>query len=105
MHHREVFFALRALRGVTHPFSAKEGSMVGSKINLMMISGWKGNLPPTKTILASSAACASDHDWQVHLPIVTKISLRQDVKGRKKKVFLPTSHYRSEKAVQESAQI
>lgn len=36
---RGALFALRAPRGVTHPFPAKYGNVSGSTIDLMMISG------------------------------------------------------------------
>ena len=95
---RRALFVLRAPRGVTHPFPAMDGSMSGSTIDLMLIAGWKGKLPPTPTILTSPAACASDH-----LPIAMTISIRQEQRGRAKEVFLPTPHRRNEETMKAAA--
>ena len=95
---RKALFAMRAPRGVTHPFPAKDGSMSGSTIDLMLLSGWKGKLPPIPTILMSPAACASDH-----LPIAMTIRIRQEQSGRAKEVFLPTPHRMNEDALNAAA--
>ena len=66
-------FELRASRGITHPFPMADGSMSGSTIDLMLIYGWKGKLPPTPTIITSLPACASDH-----LPIAVQITRKRE---------------------------
>ena len=38
---RPGLFKLRASQGITHPFPAPDGSMSGSTIDLMLISGWR----------------------------------------------------------------
>lgn len=69
-------------------------------VDLMMASGWKCKLPPIPTILTSPSACPSDH-----LPIATKISLRQGMSGRVKEVFLSTPHSMNAEAVQVAAHL
>lgn len=57
---REGLFILRAPKGVTHLFPEKDGSMAGSIIDLMLISGYKGKFPSIPIILTSPAAFARD---------------------------------------------
>ena len=95
---REALFVLRAPRGVTPPFPAKNGTMAGSTIDLILISGWKGKLPPTPKIITSPPACASDH-----LPITMTFTLHNDLSGRAKEIFLPTPHRRNDEAVRAAA--
>jgi len=90
---RPGLFELRAPRGITHPFLAADGTMVGSTIDLMLIAGWKGKRPPTPTIITSPAACASDH-----LPIATVIKLGKKSNRRAKEIFLPSPHRRNSEA-------
>lgn len=95
---REVLFALRVPCGVTHHFPAKDGSMAGSTIDFMIISVWKGKLPPTTSIITFPAACASDH-----FPISVIITIWRKMSDRAKKLFLPTQHRINSEAVQEAA--
>lgn len=62
--------------------------MSGSTIDFLLISGWKGTLPPIPTILMSPAACARNH-----LPIAVNITLHQEQSECAKKVVLLTSHH------------
>ena len=97
---RPGIFELRAPRGITQPFPAPDGSMSGSTIDLMLISGWKGRQPPTPTIITSPPACASDH-----LPIGMVISLGSKVIRKAKEIFLPSPHRRNEEASEAARKI
>lgn len=69
--------------------------MTGSIIDLILTSGWRGNLPPIQTILSSPAACASEN-----LPVATTLMLRHETSGRVKKVFRSTPHRINAEAVE-----
>ena len=90
---RPGLFELRAPRGITHPFPANDGSMSGSTIDLMLISGWKGKMPPIPLIITSPSACASDH-----LPIAMVITIGAKTSKRAKEIFLPSPHRRNSAA-------
>ena len=81
---RGALFALRAPTEATHQYIDKNGKLAGSVIDLMLVSGWKGCPPPRPKVLASPAACASDH-----LPISVRLDLRIPIE-KAKSVFLPT---------------
>lgn len=89
---------MRAPKGLTHPFPINDGSMAGSLVDLMFITGWKGNPPPVSGILNAPAALASDH-----LPIVVTVRTRQEMNGLAKEIFLPTPHRMKDEAMETAA--
>lgn len=69
-------------------------SISGSKIDFILLLGWKGKLASILTTLASPAACASEN-----LPIVMSITLHPQQGEFVKEVLLFTPHHMKANAV------